>query len=235
MSGHLTTVQKKQQLLSLARKRQSFLTSPDARLLSGKYNNIAHYDRPELQFECDHVSPYTKCASNVDSKIMVVLQDWQEHRFFQDPKHEQDRHYAATLGRAPALKANKNLDRLVETHFHLSVADIYVTNLFPFIKFCDIPTQDYRLAAKVFCLPQIEIVAPDLVICAGLEVFNALRHLGGARQLQNLDEAVGRSSPCKLHDHHLWCQAHPSARGKWDASNVGPHWNRMAKWYESRV
>jgi hypothetical protein len=27
-------------------------------------------------YECDHVSPYTKSAGNVDSEIMVMLQDW---------------------------------------------------------------------------------------------------------------------------------------------------------------
>jgi len=60
-----------------------------------------------------------------------------------------------------------NLERFLNTTFGLSLADIYGTNVFPFIKSGGvsrrIPARDLIKAALEFALPQIEIVKPRLV------------------------------------------------------------------------
>src|ERR1051325_114708 len=58
-------IDKRSQLLKLAKVRQ-------ATRWSG-YKCIGDYH--EEAYECDHVSPYSKTAGNLDADIMVVLQD----------------------------------------------------------------------------------------------------------------------------------------------------------------
>ena len=38
------------------------------------YKNVGDYC--DGRYDCDFVSPYTKCAPNVDSQIFIMLQDW---------------------------------------------------------------------------------------------------------------------------------------------------------------
>ena len=57
---------KRKALIKLARKRQ--------RARWPGYKNLRDYHCGA--YECLHVSPYTKSAGNVDSPIMVFLQDW---------------------------------------------------------------------------------------------------------------------------------------------------------------
>ncbi len=93
-------------------------------------------------YECEHVSPYTKSAGNVDSFIMVILQDWSSDKFLRGPVDDG----ARDLGRTPRLPTNRNLERLIRNHFGLELRQIYATNLFPFIKMGDmtntIPNRD---------------------------------------------------------------------------------------------
>ena len=60
------TESKKAKLLKLAKRRQ------ETRL----ENYVCIGDFHDGVYECDHVSPITKTAGNVNADIMVVLQDW---------------------------------------------------------------------------------------------------------------------------------------------------------------
>jgi hypothetical protein len=66
MTPPLLSSEKQKALKALARKRQ--------RSRWHGYKNIGDYHRGV--YDCLHVSPYTKSAGNVDSSIMVFLQDW---------------------------------------------------------------------------------------------------------------------------------------------------------------
>ena len=62
---------KKSRLLALAKKRQQAKREG--------YKNIGDYHSG--RYECDFVSPYTKTASNVDSPLLIMLQDWASDDF----------------------------------------------------------------------------------------------------------------------------------------------------------
>ncbi len=94
---------KQAELLALARKRQS--TRYDG------YNGIGVYQGGI--YECDFVSPYTKTAGNVDSEIMVILQDWSSHDRLSGPVDSD----AVDYGLTRDLPTNVNLIRLLHNHF----------------------------------------------------------------------------------------------------------------------
>ena len=90
---------KHSQLLELAQKRK--------RSRWNGYKCIGDYHGGV--YECDYVSPYTKGAHNVDSDIMVILQDWSsDQRISGEPDQE-----GMKYGYTPSLGTNKNLIRLL--------------------------------------------------------------------------------------------------------------------------
>lgn len=217
----MTRTKKQQKLKALARRRQ--------RSRWPGYKGIGDYHRGA--YECDHVSPYTKTAGNVHSKIMVILQDWSS-----DAALSQDVDLdSVTYGYATGLHTNRNLAKLLKEHFSVSLSDIYATNLFPFIKSgqmgTNIPRSDLVRAAQEFALPQINIVRPKLVICLGLVTFNALREACGREPIYPL--AVAIRSPFSLAHSRIWCQAHTGARGQNNRNTgrkrVPNDWRRMKK------
>ena len=217
----MTRADKLRKLKALARKRQ--------RCRWRGYKVIGDYHRGA--YECDFVSPYTKTAGNVDSDIMVVLQDWSSHAALSQPLNSD----CVTYGYATNLYTNRNLERLLEEHFSLSLRDIYATNLFPFIKRgqmgTTIPRSDLVRAAQEFALPQINIIRPKLAISLGLVTFNALREACGHEAVYPLAAAV--RAPFDLSGMRVWCQAHTGARGQNNRNRgrkrVPEDWKRMKK------
>jgi restriction system protein len=143
---------------------------------------------------------------------MVLLQDWSSHDRLIG-KRDQN---AAVHGLTPELPTNKNLSRLLKTHFKLDLGQTYGTNLFPFIKAgglsATIPVQDLRRAAREFAVPQIEIIDPLLVVCLGLRTFNALREALGGERLKTIVTAI--EAPMSFGRSRIWCQAHTGALGQ---------------------
>jgi len=90
---------------------------------------------------------------------MVMLQDC-----LRGPLHEP----SMKLGHTPSRPTNKNLIRLLDTTFGITLHDTYGTNLFPFVKLggmsVPIHQADLVAAARQFALPQIRIINPWLVI-----------------------------------------------------------------------
>jgi hypothetical protein len=127
----------------------------------------------------DFVSPWTLSAGNVDADLMIILQDWSSSKSLEGPFDEE----AARLGHTPGLATNRNLKRLVASHFGLDVAETYVTNMFVFIKegamSAPIPLRDAIYSARKYAIPQIEIVRPRTVLCVGSLTYNAIRVAAG--------------------------------------------------------
>lgn len=189
-------------LLELARRRQSCRWPG--------YKPLADYH--DGAYECDFVSPYTKSARNVDATVMIFLQDWSSHdRLSAEVDAE-----AVALGHTPSLPTNRNLARLLDVHLGLTLGETYGTNLFPFIKSgglsASIPTRDLERAAREFAVPQIDIVAPRLVVCLGLKTFNALRKALWLEVASTINAAIGE--PFSHGRSRMWCQAHTGALGQ---------------------
>jgi uracil-DNA glycosylase len=189
-------------LLDLAHKRQMSRWPG--------YKPLAEYH--DGAYECDLVSPYTKAAGNIDAAVMILLQDWSSD----DRLSGELDSCAATLGLTPSLPTNRNLDRLLKVHFGLSLRETYATNLFPFIKpgklSSAIRGRDLQRAAREFAIPQIDIVLPRLVICLGLETFNALRTALAIGIEAPMDRAIG--TPFSRGETRIWCQAHTGMLGQ---------------------
>jgi hypothetical protein len=224
------TARKQQQLRLLARKRQR------QRAWKG-YRGLARYHGGI--YECDYVSPYTKSAGNMNSKIMVMLQDWSSDAALAQKNIHYD---CVCCGYGKKVRTNQKLIELLKAYFRVDLKDIFATNLFPFIKRGSLSAQvrfeDLRRAAKEFGIPQIKIVRPRLVICLGKDTFNAIRSAwrdDGAR-VHSLGEAI--RNPFQIGRTKIWCQAHT---GHWGQTNrnkgrrrVPSDWNRMRKWFENQ-
>jgi uracil-DNA glycosylase len=181
-------------------------------------------------YECDFVSPYTKTAGNIDAEIMIVLQDWASDDFLRGPFSED----SAKLGHSPHYPTNQNLSWILKRIFGLTLRDTYGTNLFPFVKLGGMsagsPQADLLAAARQFTLPEIRIVNPKLVVCLGLNTFNALRQACGLSPCYPLAAAI--DSSFNVGSTRVWCQAHTGAlgqnnRNKGGIDRVSQDWRRM--------
>jgi len=208
-------------LLALAQKRKT--TSWPGYSQVGDYHNGA--------YECDFVSPYTKSAGNVDAEIFVLLQDWSSDDSLRGSLDSDCVRYGLTR----TLPTNKRLIELLRRHFGVELGDVYATNLFPFIKrggiSNSIPMGDLIRAAQEFALPQTEIVRPKIVICLGLNTFNAVRIACEHTPARRLDEAV--ASPFTINESRIWCQAHTGARGQNNRGRerVAEDWHKMRMFF----
>jgi hypothetical protein len=193
------------------------------------YGCIADYQ--EGAYECNFISPYTKSAQNLNSRLMVILQDWSSSEAI-GPELDLD---SVKYGHGTTLPTNKNLKALLKKHFGFELKDIYATNLFPFIKKGGlgktIPRKDLVEAAEMFTVPEIEIIGPQLVVCLGLATFNALREAHNLKPKGNMAEAI--HSPFDLGAARVCCQAHTGGQGQamrnCGKNRVRADWKRMAK------
>jgi hypothetical protein len=182
-------------------------------------------------YECDFVSPFTKSAGNVDSPLMVILQDWSSDDAICGGFDPDSRDYGHSTG----LPTNVKLKELLGEHFGVGLERIYATNLFPFIKMGEmgraIPRKDLVRAAEEFTAPEIRIVNPKLVICLGLATFNAIREVAGLDPVHRVASAI--TAPFSLGTSVVWCQAHTGGRGQAmrnrGRKRVSGDWKRMSK------
>jgi len=204
-------------LLALAQKRKMTIWPG--------YNRVGDYHCGV--YECDFVSPYTKSAGNVNAEIFVLLQDWSSDESLSGSLDSDCVQYGLTR----TLPTNRRLVELLRQHFGVELEDIYATNLFPFIKrggiSSSIPMGDLIRAAQEFALPQIQIVHPKLVICLGLNTFNAVRIACEHTPAWRMDEAI--TSPFTFSESRVWCQAHTGARGQNNRGRerVAEDWRKM--------
>jgi len=154
----------RERMLKLAKKRQSDRLPPHHRLA----------DFHARYYECDHVSPWSISACNLDAELMLIGQDWASSEKLEGEPDERRR----SIGQDWDSPTNKNLREFLG-HMRLDFSETYATNLFPFIKQGTmnegIPSRDLVHCAETYALPQIEIVSPRMVICLGRETFDAMR------------------------------------------------------------
>jgi len=130
----------------------------------------------------DWICPYTKGAHAIGS-IAVVLQDWGGSEDFAGKLHaSRETVGIAELGRDPSFKTNKRLETLLRHFFDCSIADVYATNVFPFIKegkrSAPIPDEDLERSAEEFTVKELEIARPEKVLALGRKPQNALTAVG---------------------------------------------------------
>jgi hypothetical protein len=224
---------KHSRLLALARCRQE---APWPR--ERDYKCIGDYHGGA--YECNFVSPYTIGAQNVDSEIMILLQDWASDDVLRDNYLD----VRATVGHDPSRVTNKRLKKMLRKYFGLELNEVYATNVFPFIKRGpmnkSIARRDLVRAAQEFALPQIEIVGPRLAICLGKAAFDALAIASGHRLAKSLAEAIEIASPFEIGNTRVWCQAHTGQQGtnyrnRCKPDQVMRDWGRMAAMYRGRI
>lgn len=212
---------KHDQLIALTRKRRSCRWAG--------YKCIGDYH--EGKYECDFVSPYTRSANNVDSELMVLLQDWACDDVLSGTFLE----VRCTLGHDPKRWTNINLKNLLRKYLDLELAAVYATNVFPFVKLgrmnAGIRRGDLVAAAEQFALPQINIVAPCVAVCLGKAGFNAVAVAAGRPPAKTLDDAI--ASPFHFGITQVWCQAHTGRQGtnfrnRGEVDRVSKDWSRMA-------
>jgi restriction system protein len=215
------------ELLELARKRA-------ATRWTG-YKCIGDYHGG--RYECAFVSPFTKAAGNVESEILVVLQDWASDDELSGPFDEA----IATLGYAPGQPTTRNLMRLLRETFQRELSEVYGTNLFPFVKMgptnSPIPPCDLLAAARQYALQQVRLIAPRLVICLGLATFDALSRACGLGGWDKLAPAI--DSPFDYGEARVWCQAHTGHWGQVNRNKGRPgqvlrDWQGMRADFETR-
>lgn len=137
-------------------------------------------------------SPNSKTANNLDTQIIIVLQDWANQasarKFFSNPESDVLRY-----GYDPAIKTNKKIrDLLVEffsDELMLNSNDlkdaslksifskIYITNIFQFIKpgsMSSYVPQKYVNQCAEFTKQEINIIKPKIVICLGSQAYSGL-------------------------------------------------------------
>jgi len=212
-------------LMELARRRQA--TRWEGYCCIGDYH--------EGVYECDFVSPYSRSAHNADAQVMVLLQDWSSDEVLSGPYLEA----AATLGHDTSRVTNKRLKDLLCRHLELDLEQVYATNVFPFVKRgaikASIPMHDLMRAARVFAIPQIEIVAPRLAICLGKAAFDAVVTAAGGHRSGSLADAI----EFPFGNTQLWCQARTGQQGTNQRNRIGPgqverDWGHMVSAYRRR-
>ena len=215
---------------AVSRRKLSTLRAIGRRRRTTKWRGyLSLSDFPDCVKESQFVSPYTEGARQVNSPIFVLLQDWVSEDYLRrSPAPE-----LLTLGRDPRLPTNRRLEELLRKHFRRTIDSIFATNLFPYIKpgriDRAIPFPDLQRAACAFGVPQMQAVAPRLVICLGLSTFNAIRRARGLPAVRPLDKAV--RSPFRLGRSQIWCQAHTGSRGQQNRGrkSADDDWRRMAR------
>lgn len=189
-------------------------------------------------YECDHVSPYTKGAGNVDASIFILLQDWSSDESLRGSICRD----CVAFGHTRSIFTNIRLKELLDRHLGLTLSQTYGTNLFPFIKpgpmNASIPQRYMVQAATEFALPQIDIVGPRLVICFGVKTFNAMRRAVGLPTVSNVE--TGITSPFSYRDARIWLQAHSGPlgqnnRNKWGVNRVESDWQQMTRELTTRI
>ncbi len=159
---------------------------------------------------------------------MVLLQDWASDDFLIKPVRPD----IADCGHDPSNVTNVRLKALLRTHFGLEFEDIYATNVFPFIKpggmSGAIKAADFGRAIREFAIPQLEIVAPRLVICLGLMTYNTFARAAGQHAASTIAGAIAQ--PFGVGSAEVWAQAHTGRLGaaRRGTQQMDDDWQHMA-------
>lgn len=189
-------------------------------------------------YECDFVSPYTRSAGNVEAELMVLLQDWASDDVLSGPVLPE----RLATGHDPHRRTNQRLRELLRQHLGLELAQVYATNVFPFVKVGSmsesIRKKDLVRAAREFAIPQIEFVGPRFAVCLGKAAFNAVAVAAGRPEAKLLADAI--ASPFGIGKTRVWCQAHTgqqstNIRNRGGVDRVTRDWACMSSAYDNAM
>jgi uracil-DNA glycosylase len=212
---------KKELYLKIVRKRQKSAYAG--------YHNIADFHNGF--YECDHVSPYSLGACNLNAKVMYFLQDWAGSDWMQGPINED----SAKFGCSPKFPTNRNIEKWLSGFFGLKKEETFGTNVFPFIKEGSMSSglkhKDVARAAVDFAIPTIEVVKPQVVIAFGLKTYNGLRAALKLKPVVRLEEAI--NTPFEALGAKFFCLAHPgvlgtNSRNRKNKNQVALDWQKVA-------
>ncbi|MGF1690894.1 hypothetical protein [Photobacterium kagoshimensis] len=218
---------KRQRLTELAQKRRE--NTPE------NVNSIADFYCGA--YDTEWVSPYTKSASNLNATVMVLLQDWASSEYLSKAFKPE----LVALGLDTKLPTSRQLTALLARHFSLRLEDTFATNLYPYIKSGSLSAamtwQGLVDSAKRYALPQVNIVAPQVVICLGLNVFNALSVANGGARYKRLGLAIQSPFAIALESGqccYVYAQAHTgfhgqTSRNRGDSKQVELDWAHMSE------
>ncbi|MER8719645.1 hypothetical protein NKH64_14855 [Mesorhizobium sp. M0999] len=185
----MTESRKRSNLRALVgRRRQPSAGTPDSGYTIG-YRKIGEFQGGVFDFD-DHVVPWSRTASNLLPKIMLIAQDWASEDFLSGDLDQEQ----LQLGYTPGLPSNQNLFRLLGAHLNTTFEETFATDAFVFVKHGSmttrIPNPDLRRSALEYALPQVEIVKPQAVVCIGSSTYNAIRYALG-RPYVSIDTSLG--------------------------------------------
>ncbi|TPN53904.1 hypothetical protein [Mesorhizobium sp. B1-1-7] len=176
----MTNRRKIAQIRELVRKRREPSAGSPLSGYTVPYSKIGDFHGSAFDFD-DHVVPWSKTASNLSPRIMLIAQDWASEDFLSG-EFDQDQF---EFGYTPSLPSNQNLFRLLREHLHTTFEETFATDAFVFIKPGNmtetINIRDMRRSAFEYALPQIEIIKPRVVLCIGSSAYNAIRFSQGCR------------------------------------------------------
>lgn len=223
----LPAIQKRARLRLLVEKRREPGAGTPATGYSKTYKKLGEFH--DGQYDCDDwVVPWSITASNVDSQIMLIAQDWASEEFLNRPF---DR-LQARQGYHEGLPTNRRLFSLLKEYTSRNFSEVFATDVFPFAKSggmtARLPRRDLVISAEQYALPQIEIVLPKLVICIGSATYNAVRGALGKAYVSirsSLNEA-----PLTVCDSKVVAVTHTGGLGFATAGGfvgVEPQWSRI--------
>jgi hypothetical protein len=194
------------------------------------YLPISHFHNGK--YESEFVSPYTNSAANVDSWIVILLQDWSSENSLARSFDAE----TAKIGHTLRFPTNRNLKAILETVFSLRLEQIFATNVFPFIKrgsmSSPIPSYDINKAFTDFCFPQIQIVRPKLVVCCGKQVYESAHNYFKMPKgkLQPVGNYFENNGIIYYHQRHTGATATNTSGGLPEAFS---NWKKMKETFEN--
>jgi hypothetical protein len=154
--------------------------------MMGEYINYKNISYASPRFDSDKhgfkycVTPITKGACNVESKVMLVLNNWISVDEVDNINKEDKIDRLVEIGykdwgatASTNTKLNKNI---IEGHLNKRREDVYITNVFPFIKSGSMIGKIHSSAldrAMGFFEEQLSIVNPKVLFVLGKHTENA--------------------------------------------------------------
>ncbi len=194
--------------------------------LSKKYGQVGDfhggvYDTWEL------VSPWTKSATNLETELMVIGQDWYSEDAILKSKSPW------LLGYNPDAPTNKNLFALLRETFGLELSDVYATNLFVFVKpgaaNAPIPRGDLLYSAQTYTKKEIDIVHPNTIVCLGSANYSMLCR---ALEVEALPFKSSHFTPVPYGGSLIYAVPHTGMLGTNQAGGINEVrkiWSKLAK------
>lgn len=182
----------------------------------------------------DFVSPWSISAHNPNAKVMIFLQDWSSSDVLEKGLDSE----TLELGYTPHLTTNKNLLQMIDLYLGVPLSDLYITNLFVFVKpgrlSANIPVRHMTYSASRYGLAQIEIIRPKMVLCLGGATYNGMRRALGVNPVK-----IGAGldmPPISYCEAKIYGLSHPGGLGVKNAGgmrSVHDQWKTIGKIHNS--